>query len=198
MRFFTSTFAASTLLVLAGCSGAPGDSGDGNVATEQSPLEATGQVQFYATVKGVHTGTFPGESTSKKHLGQIPAFRFFWDGTAPTDEGTGAATGKLTQTPIQITKAFGASDPDFISALADHETLTVTLDFVNPDGTVFETIVLSEATVSDLQRATIALGDPNDTSIFADQISFSYQKMVVTAEPSGSTASINAGTAAIP
>ena len=87
MRFFRSTLAPSTLLVLAGCSGAPGDSGDGNVATAQSPLEAAGEVQFYATVKGVHTGTFPGESTARKHLGQIPAFRFFWDGTAPTDPG---------------------------------------------------------------------------------------------------------------
>jgi type VI secretion system Hcp family effector len=195
MRFFRSTFAASTLLVLAGCSGAPNDSGDGNVATAQSPLEAAGEVQFYATVKGVHTGAFPGESTSRQHLGQIPAFRFFWDGTAPTDPGTGASTGKLTQTPIQITKAFGASDPDFINALADHETLTVTLDFVKPDGAVFETISLTNATVTDLQRATIELGDPNDTSIFADQISFDYQKMTVTAEPSGSTANINGGTA---
>ena len=67
---------------------------------------------------------------------------------------------------------------------------------MNPDGTVFETISLTDATVTDLQRATIELGDVNSTSMFADQISFSYQKMTVTAEPSGSTANINGGGAA--
>jgi type VI secretion system Hcp family effector len=192
MRSFTATLAASTLLLLAGCSAAPASSGDGDVATEQSPLEASGEVQFYMTVTGVKTGAFPGESTSRSHVGQIPAFRFFWDGTVPTSgSSTGAAAGKLTQTPIQVTKAFGASDPDFVNVLATQEELTVTLDFVNPAGTLFERIALQHVTVSDLTRATIDLGDANDTSMFADQISFNYDKMTVTAEPSGSTANLN-------
>jgi type VI secretion system Hcp family effector len=192
MRFLTSIFAASTLVLLAGCSGAPAASGGEDVATAQSPLEASGEVQFYMTVTGVVTGAFPGESTSPSHAGQIPAFRFFWDGTAPTSgSSTGAGAGKLTQTPIQITKAFGASDPNFVNALADQEELAVTLDFVDRNGTVFETIALDKVTVSDLTRATIDLGDPSDTTIFADQISFNYEKMTITAEPSGTTANVN-------
>jgi type VI secretion system secreted protein Hcp len=195
MRTASAILAASTLCLLAGCGGSP-DAADGTTETVQSPLEATGQVQFYATVTGAKQGAFRPEATAAGHTSEIAAFRFFWDATSPTDSATGQATGKATYSPIQITKAFGNSDPQFLTALSTNEVLTVKLTFVKPPqatGMVqnLQTIELTNARVTDLQRATIDMGDTNHTSMLADQISLTFQKLTLTDADGTTTAVVN-------
>jgi type VI secretion system Hcp family effector len=181
--------AMATATTAVGCGSSPQAPENEATATVESPLETTGQVQFYVEVTGQKQGTFAGESVLTKYPTYIPAFRFDMSGTSPTDLATGEASGKNTWTPVTIVKAFGVSDPQFLTALADNETLpTVKMHFVTATGPVtakgatltdWQTVTLTNARLTSMDRNTITLDDASQTSTFADEIAFTWQKIQV-------------------
>jgi type VI secretion system Hcp family effector len=187
MFLFGATVLAATAL---GCSGSPQAQQSDATSTTESPLETTGQVQFYIEVTGAKEGAFKGETILTKYPTYIPAFQFGMTAQTPVDSATGEATGKTTWTPITIVKAFGISDPQFLTALADNEVLsTVVMHFVNATGPIsdkgttltdWQTVTLTNALVTTVDRNTITLDDSEKTNMFADQIAFTFQKITVT------------------
>jgi type VI secretion system secreted protein Hcp len=188
MRIVIGYVGAAAAMLALGCGGAPAlqDDGEDLSARVESPLETSGQVEFYVDVKGKKQGAFKGESILEAHRAQLPAFRFDMTIESPRDAASGQPTGKRRYSPLTIVKAFGASDPQFLSAAATNEVLTeVKLHFVrdNPKGgTVagdWQTIKLTNAFASKVQRTTISLDDAAKTTVFADEISFTFEKIEV-------------------
>ena len=193
MRSAMFLFGAAILTTTAlGC-GSPTPQDNEATGTTESPLETSGQVQFYVEVTGAKQGAFKGETVITKYPTYIPAFRFDMTVQSPTDTATGQASGKTAWTPVTIVKAFGVSDPQFLTALADNEVLsTVKMHFVTSPGPItstsganttltdWQTVTLTNATVTTMDRNTIALDNTSETSMFADQIAFTFQKIEVT------------------
>jgi type VI secretion system Hcp family effector len=103
------------------------------------------------------------------------------EASSPVDPATGQATGKTQFGQLTITKAFGASDPQFLQALAAHEVLkTVEIDFVTSSGSPWQKVVLTNALAVDMQRQTLELDDAKKTSMLADTIAMTYQKLELT------------------
>src|SRR5580704_15800418 len=96
MFLFGATVLAATAL---GCSGSPQAQQSDATSTTESPLETTGQVQFYIEVTGAKEGAFKGETILTKYPTYIPAFQFGMTAQTPVDSATGEATGKTTWTP---------------------------------------------------------------------------------------------------
>jgi len=181
MRFAKILFGATAMLAAAGCGGNPEGQGDEGAQQVQSTLEATGKVDFWVEVKGQHTGQFKGETNDTRHANQFAAFRFHSTVTEPTSAATGQPSGRTQFDGVTITKAFGASDPQFINSAATAESLSVKMHFVatRPDGSVkeYQTVTLTNALATKVERSTIVLDDAAKTNMFADEITFTFQKM---------------------
>lgn len=136
---------------------------------------------FLMSADGVKTGKFRGESNAKGETGKIPAVAFSYSVRSPRDAASGAATGKRQHSPITITKAWGASTPQFFNSLVTNETLkTVLFEFTkaNADGTssVYQTVKLTNAQVSGFthRSGAVASGSPE-----VDDISFTFQTIEI-------------------
>src|SRR5262249_38742020 len=116
-----------------------------------------------------------------------PAFRLHMSVATPSSNGL--PSGRRQYDGITITKEFGASDPQYLQALANNESLSVTMKFVRApqsgpgagSGQVqtFQTMTLTEASVAKVERATIKLDDAAGRMMFADEITFRFKKIKV-------------------
>src|SRR5438132_559214 len=89
------------------------------------------QVDFFLTIDGVKQGRFKGDSTDKRHAGEIMGLAFDYDVQSPRDAATGQPTGRRIHKPLVITKRIDAASPQIYQALATNEVLrSVQLDFV--------------------------------------------------------------------
>ena len=116
------------------------------------------------TVTGQKQGQFKREGTQKGDW--IPIQGFFMGLTSPRDASSGQASGKRQYKPVTIIKEWGAASPQGLTACATNEVLTsVTIEFVktNQNGQqyVFQTVKLTDATISDISRFAGDLS-PND------------------------------------
>jgi type VI secretion system secreted protein Hcp len=136
---------------------------------------------FLMSAEGAKTGKFKGESNAKGEAGKIPAVAFSYSVRSPRDAATGAASGKRQHSPVTITKAWGASTPQFFNALVTNETLkSVLFEFTkaSADGTtaVYETVKLTNAQVTGFthRSGAVASGSPE-----LDDISFTFQSIEI-------------------
>ena len=138
------------------------------------------------SVKGAKQGQFKGEAAREKAGERIDAVGFSYEVTSPRDAASGMASGKRQHKPLQITKAVGASSPQFFQALTTNEVLqSVVLEFTKTDKNgeeyVFFTIRLVNATVSSIRQHTPenASGgkDASGAAVPVEEISFTFQRI---------------------
>jgi type VI secretion system secreted protein Hcp len=150
----------------------------------QMPNAAT---VFYVDIKGAKQGQFKFDSSPKAaaQKGYTEAIKFYYQVTSPRDAATGLPTGQRQYSAITITKAWGTSSPQILTACATNEILpTVTFNFVKPNGLgqtiVYQTIKLTNATITSVKRhIDVSTGtEPPDPRELED-VSFTFQKIEV-------------------
>lgn len=123
---------------------------------------------------------------------------FSFDVNSPRDASSGMPTGRSIHDPVVITKASGKSSPMFFNCLTTNEILpkvTIQLYKAGPTGTMelFETIELTNASVSYFQQS---FGDGQTQAQekgLLDTIKFTYQKITITYAKGGVMAQDNWG-----
>ncbi len=133
-----------------------------------------GVVHITMTAKGNKTGDFKGDAAGSK---LINVFAYHHELMSPRDPASGLPTGKRQHTPVVITKAVGASSPQFFNAVATNETLSkvvITFTQSQRDGreVTFYVVTLTNASASDIKEYT------SGSSLLED-ISFTYQKIEI-------------------
>jgi len=138
------------------------------------------------SVKAAKQGEFKAEGGREKAADRIEVMGFAYEVTSPRDAASGQASGKRQHKPVQITKAVGASSPQFFQALTTNEQLqNVVLEFTKADKNgeeyVFFTIKLVNATVSSIRQYTPpnATGgkDAAGAAVPVEEISFTFQRI---------------------
>ena len=107
---------------------------------------------------------------------------------------TGQASGKRQWKPFTITKEWGASSPQFLTAAATNEILTsVLIEFLrtNPQGQeyVFYSIDLANAGVSEMDQLGGNLNGIDAAHSLLDRITLTFQKITVEDNDGKTTAS---------
>lgn len=148
-------------------------------------------LQIYATVVGAKQGAFKGESTAQNAKGKIPGVGLTYGVESPRDPASGLATGKRHHEPVVFVKEWGASSPQFYTALSNNESLTSALfEFFSSDAqgrvTVSHTIKLTNAIVSSVEQS-VHLGDASVDPRELHVISFVFQKIEITDAAGGTT-----------
>jgi type VI secretion system secreted protein Hcp len=140
---------------------------------------ASAATPIIMTVQGAHQGKFKGETVDPHHTpGAIPVAALNYEIKAPTDPATGMVSGKRQHSPVVITKAWGASSPQFLEALVTNEVLSnVTLEFYRASPTGMEevesTMKLTDAQVVDAKE--VAAQGANQ-----QEISLTFRKIEIT------------------
>lgn len=152
-------------------------------------------VQIYATVTGAKQGAFKGETTQKGRENMIPLVAYTYGVISPYDAATGQATGKRQHEPVVITKEWGASSPQFFTAVYNNEILTtVTLSFftITAQGVqqLDHTIKLTNARIVSAQQSLHLpqAGGPVIDSRELTEISLVFQKIDITSVTGGTEA----------
>jgi type VI secretion system Hcp family effector len=123
----------------------------------------------HVTIDGTKQGKFKGESMVAKQASRIDAYRYAFAITA----GGGAATTKLQQGIVVITKMVAGASPQLFSAMTANEVLkTVTIELVQ-GSQIYQTVRLLNARVTAIRQFT------EGSSVYED-VSFSYQKIEMT------------------
>ena len=127
------------------------------LSTEDALRLLASASSFDVTIEGTKQGKFKGEAG--RGGDRIAGLAFHYDVKSPRDMASGMQSGKRQHGAITFTKALDSSSPQIFQALVGNEILkSVTFDFrgVNPSGEefVFYQIVLSNATISELEQYT--------------------------------------------
>jgi type VI secretion system secreted protein Hcp len=141
--------------------------------------------KIYATVVGAKQGTFKGEGiTDGPGKGQIPGVGFTYGVKVPLAAASGAAAGKRQHQPVNFTKEWGVSSPQFYAAAYANEVLTsVTIQFTSMSADAKElvdhTIKLTNATIIEIEESIEIgqTGGPAVDSRTLQTISFIFQKI---------------------
>lgn len=136
---------------------------------------------FYVTIVGSKQGQLKGESARVGGKGKLEGITFVSDVSSPRDAASGLPTGKRVHAPITFTKEWGAASPQLFQAAVTNETLkSVVFEFIATDRAgkeyVFETVKLTNATVSDLRRSV----DEHVGARGIDQVALVFQKIEIT------------------
>lgn len=154
------------------------------------PTYVQAAYEFYVTIEGTKQGKFKGEAQQKVTANKIAGLRFQYEVKSARDAASGQASGKRTHSPVVITKQWGSSSPQLFQACVTNEVLkTVLLEFnrTTPDGqvTVYQTIKLTNATISQIRRYTESTQELED-------ISFTFQTIEIT-DLVGKTTAVEGG-----
>ena len=150
--------------------------------------------QAHIAVKGTKQGQFKGEGIQDKRKDKwMPVLSCNMGIKSPRDIATGQASGKRQYSPVTIVKEWGAASPQLLQACSTNEVLTeVNIEFskTNKNGEeyVYQTIKLTNATVSDVQRYTGDDGTEGASSskhtsavdtMELEKVAFTFQKIEV-------------------
>lgn len=139
---------------------------------------APAHVTLYVKVVGKRQGTFKGDGLrAKGHESQMLASTFDYGLVSPRDIATGQASGKRQHKPVVITKEWGPSMPQFLTAAATNEQLTtVTMEFWDSDTRGVQRlhflVTLTDASVSEVKQRLA-----ND--LLTEDLSFTFRKITV-------------------
>lgn len=138
---------------------------------------------FSVTIEGTKQGRFKGESARERLKDKLEGLTFSFEVASPRDAATGQAAGKRVHFPVTFTKQWGAASPQLVQAAVTNEVLkSVLFEFVRSDADgeeqVFETVMLTNATISDLKR-TLDEHTPEGAGGI-DQVALVYQKIEIT------------------
>jgi type VI secretion system secreted protein Hcp len=150
-------------------------------ATRASAAGATSSAIF-VTMVGAKQGQFKGETTQKGEEGKLIGLGFGFELNSPRDASTGFPTGRRQFKPVTFVKEWGAATPQILNALSTNENLTsVLFEFVKSEAdgksSVFQTVKLTDASVSDVTQSTSAIGSPLHEY---ETISLTFRKIEIT------------------
>jgi type VI secretion system secreted protein Hcp len=154
-------------------------------------------VEFFATVTGSKQGTFKPEGPpSGPGKGKIRGVAFTYGVNTPHDPATGQSTGRRQHQPVNFTKEWGASSPQFYQAIFTNETLTTVLfEFyatqVDGKTVVDHTIKLTDVTIDSVSQS-VHNGQPGGPPVDSRElqtIAFVFQKIEITSTTGGTQAS---------
>ena len=111
----------------------------------------------YLTVIGNKQGQFKAEGVPVQHKASIPVLAFVMELASARGAAAGPVTGKRQYQPVTVVKEWGAASPQGLAACATNEVLsTVKIEFskTKPTGdeNTFQTVTLTNATLSDVRR----------------------------------------------
>lgn len=148
-------------------------------------LAASAQ-KVYMKVEGTKTGVIKDQNMPPKLADKIELTGYSFESSNPTGSsmGGGMAVGRRTRTPLTITKNNGQSSIQLFNSHITNEVLkTVTIEVmkVNSMGveTVEQTIVLTNATIVYFKQAYDGNPAPGADKGPADEIRFTYQKIII-------------------
>lgn len=142
---------------------------------------------IYAFATGTKSGVIKGAVYAKGHEGATEVLRLQHEIVTARDAATGMATGKRQHKPLVLTHAFGSMAIQFMAAAATNEVLKdVTIQVWSPDlqgrEVLRTTFKLTNASVASVSLATT--GTARALQVLQD-VSFTYQKIEITDNPSG-------------
>lgn len=149
--------------------------------------------EFYVTVEGGRQGKFAQETQQGEHAGKIPGVSFRYGVKTNREAASGMATGRRSHQPVSFVKEWGASTPQFFSALCTNEQLTsVLFEFVRADETgeerVFHTLKLVNAVVTEVEHYIEDTSGSSDVAEL-ERVSFTFQRIEI--------ANVDGGTLAV-
>ncbi|MCA1595213.1 MAG: type VI secretion system tube protein Hcp, partial [Chloroflexi bacterium] len=150
--------------------------GDPKVGLFETSAQARGKMApaFYIAITGNVQHDFKGGLKDPNGADRIGGLAFTYEVRPTRDPSSGIASGRIVVSPVTVQKEWGPATPQLIRAIDTNETLSkVVLEFLHrePTGleTVYETITLSNAVITDLVE------DVGSHS--TESVSFAYQKM---------------------
>lgn len=123
----------------------------------------------YIAIKGQRQGQFKAEAaTAQRRDKWIPILAFTQGVISPRDSASGLPTGRRQHQPITIVKQRGAASPQGLTACATNEVLAeVAIEFIkmtpNANETVYQTVKLTDASISQIARFTGHADGSEDT-----------------------------------
>jgi type VI secretion system secreted protein Hcp len=133
--------------------------------------------EFYVTANASKQGKLKGESTRQRNEDKQVGLAFHYSVGSPRDAATGRTSGRRTHQPVSFVKKWGASSPQFFTALTTNESFKFVLfEFVSTNESgeehVFHTIKLLNALVTEIEQYV----EPGDTGPL-EKISFTFQQI---------------------
>jgi type VI secretion system secreted protein Hcp len=154
--------------------------------------------QFYVSIKGTKQGQLKGSAhvpQSSQQPGRMAAIRFSGEIASAVDTTTGQASGKRQHQPFVVTRELDEASPQLFQAAATNETLqSVLLELLKTEigggtETVFYTILLTNATVSDYRWYAAPLPEGGSDIFELEDVAFSFQQIAVGHNIAGTSAS---------
>ena len=143
--------------------------------------------EFYVTVESKRGGKFREEPTGVKGkaTGKITGLAFDYSVDSPRDAATGMASGKRVHHPISFVKQWGASSPQFFSALVNNDVLTsVLFEFVSTTDLgkpqVVHTIKLTDAGLASIEQFVAHDDQDVHDARPLERISMTFRKIEIT------------------
>jgi len=155
------------------------------VAVGENPVAiATSPICYVSadTSQGRLEGDTPGS--------KLGGLRVSYGITVPHNVATGIAHGSFQQEPLTITMPVGAATPQLFHALLNNEMLKqITIEFIRstPGGKeVYYTLKLDQAMISSIHQFS-------EGSRLLEDVSFTFQRIDITYNPSKKTTSFDLG-----
>lgn len=152
----------------------------------------------FMTVTASTQGQIKGEVTQKGREGQHQLLAYSHEIVVPTDSASGLPTGKRQHQPFRIVKLLNQGSPGLFQAMVNNENLTsVAIDVWAPGTAGGTEVKLMTYKLTNARIVSLRPWMPNrsDTSAQsyppAEEIAFAYQKITVTFDPTGATATDN-------
>ena len=148
----------------------------------------------YLTLTGETQGKIEGDVTEAGREGMIEVNGWNHEVLQTRDAASGLPTGKRQHKPLTITKRIDKSSPLLMNILVTNENITnLTLELFQASRTGAEEpsllIELVNATVADIRIEQLNNKYPENTQQeVREHVSFTYQRIVFTWLPTGSTA----------
>jgi type VI secretion system secreted protein Hcp len=158
-----------------------------------APLTAWAALDAYMWIIGADQGPIEGEVTTKNLETSIEVKGYGYNLSADYDQASGLPTGERQHRPVRVLKEVDKSSARLMKALIDGENLTsVVIRFFRPTGGG----ILQQHFTLELTNARIVGITPTHSSTeedaatpFFETVSFTFQTIVQTFEPDGSTSS---------
>ncbi|HYL10753.1 MAG TPA: type VI secretion system tube protein TssD [Candidatus Acidoferrales bacterium] len=123
---------------------------------------------------------------------RLPVLRFSYEVDSPRNPATGLPSGARQHKPVVFTTDWGAATPLLFQAATTNEVLaSVLFEFVRPDGAVYQTVKLTNATIASTRLfvGPQAPGEP-PSPFPLEETSMTFQKIEL-ADIVGKTAAMD-------
>lgn len=144
-----------------------------------------GAGDMFLNVKGAKSGTIKGEAHDDAHKNEIEVLGWSWGMQGKASLGGGIASGKATVRELRITKRVDKASTALMSALRTNELIKeaiLTLRKIGKSPLEYLKIKIENGRVMSID---LEAGDPSNSPALFEQVSFSFNKIIVEYTPQG-------------